>query len=105
MRKLYVLFITFLLMNALHYDLNAQILQKNWWVTNGRVSAIAKNGNTVYLGGDFDYVGPQNASFGIGLNPATGTPSLSIAKANNIIAFFAVADGSGGWYIAGYFTR
>lgn len=36
-----------------------------WWVTDGTVETMAKEGNTIYLGGNFTIVGP-NANHGAG---------------------------------------
>lgn len=74
----------------------------NLWVTNGQVSAIARDGNKLYLGGTFTHVGP-NIPFGTALDIVTGAPDQKFAKPNgNVIA--SVPDGQGGWYICGFFS-
>ncbi|RYZ52465.1 MAG: hypothetical protein EOO14_16715, partial [Chitinophagaceae bacterium] len=85
------------------FSLSAQSPQPNWWVANGTVNTIVQSGNTVYLGGDFNMLGP-NAPNGTAVDGATGVPNLSFAKPNNFVRT-AVPDGSGGWYIGGDFTE
>ncbi|MET0461868.1 MAG: hypothetical protein ABW007_01885 [Chitinophagaceae bacterium] len=41
----------------------SQTLLSDFYVTNGSVSAIASIGNSVYIAGEFSYVG-QNAPYG-----------------------------------------
>jgi trimeric autotransporter adhesin len=73
------------------------------WVANGDVHAVISSGGRIYLGGQFDQVGP-NTGFGVSLNPATGTSVGAFPKVNGEV-YVAVPDGSGGWYIGGDFTR
>ena len=81
----------------------SQTLLPGFYVTNGTVSAIAQHGNTVYIGGSFNYVGP-NAPNGASLDIITGAPNLAFGIPNGNV--YAVApDGNGGWYIGGYFTQ
>lgn len=83
------------------------------FVTNGPVQAIVRAGNTIYIGGRFDRVGPRT---GPGVEVALdgsedpGLPEISGAGASSIVgsggSLSAVApDGSGGWYIGGLFTH
>jgi hypothetical protein len=88
----------------------------NTWITNGNVNAVAPSGNTVYIGGDFNYIGP-NTGGGATIDDATGqvlTPYAKISKQvkNNEGVVTAieggtvnavVPDGGGGWYIGGDF--
>ena len=48
------------------------MIDSTLWVTNGPVTAIARSGNTVYLGGDFLYLGPWTGG-GVPLSNASGT--------------------------------
>jgi hypothetical protein len=43
------------------------------WVTDGTVYAIAQVGDTTYIGGSFDYVGPQTGRGVPGLPPKNGS--------------------------------
>jgi hypothetical protein len=87
------------------YSAFAQDLDTTMWTTDGEVLAIARSGNTIYLGGTFRYVGPRNASNGAVLNQSDGklaqTPPLKIDG----MVLASAADGQGGWYIGGYFTQ
>lgn len=73
------------------------------WVANGPVYAIARTSDNVYLGGGFNYVGPYTGC-GVPLHAATGEPASVYPRVNGII-YSIVADGAGGWYIGGEFTR
>jgi hypothetical protein len=78
----------------------AQEVDTTTWGTNGEVLAISRSGNTIYLGGSFDYVGPNTGS-GVVLDgtngTATGNPSPQVAGPTRAV----VPDGKGGWYIGG----
>src|SRR4051812_44784797 len=72
------------------------------WVTDGSVLAIARTSDAIYLGGDFDYVGP-NTGPAAALDEVTGKPDLSRAKPDGEIKAI-VPDGHGGFYLGGIFT-
>src|SRR5690349_15185252 len=80
----------------------SQTLLPDFGVTNSTVSTIAQSGNTVYIGGSFTYVGPNNY-YGCPVSASTGTPIASFPKPNGLVNV-AIPDGSGGWYIAGSFN-
>ncbi|MDW5593118.1 hypothetical protein VSS74_02130 [Conexibacter stalactiti] len=71
-------------------------------VTNGRVRAIAQVDGKTVLGGDFDYVGPQT---GAGV-PFTRGGAIA-ARYPQVVGevYEAVADGSGGVFVAGEITH
>src|SRR5581483_1382042 len=73
------------------------------WTTNGDVNSVFAAGGRIYLGGDFDQVGPDTGS-GVPLDAATGARPAVFPQVNGPV-FAAVPDGSGGWYIGGLFTR
>ncbi len=77
--------------------------ESQWWIANSDVTSIARENNTVYLGGFFDYVGPVEP-FGAAANKITGQPDLNFINPNGIV-HTAVPDGSGGWYIGGSFSQ
>ena len=76
----------------------AQQLDNTMWGTNGRVDAIARSGNTIYIGGLFTQVGPNTGS-AVLLNGAdgkiAGSPQLQVVGPVHAI----VPDGKGGWYM------
>lgn len=75
----------------------------SWWGTNGRVVDIVAQGGRVYLAGGFDYIGPTTGN-GVPVDAVTGVKAPSTAVVNGPV-YAAVADGQGGWYIGGDFTR
>ncbi|MEI7939658.1 MAG: MBG domain-containing protein [Verrucomicrobiota bacterium] len=73
------------------------------WVANGAVNAVVRTADRIYLAGNFTYVGP-NTGFGVPLDPATQLPAAVFPKLNGGVTA-CVPDGSGGYYVAGYFTQ
>ncbi|MGH8882626.1 MAG: hypothetical protein ACRD0P_35660, partial [Stackebrandtia sp.] len=69
---------------------------------NGNVRASAVVGSTLYVGGDFDFVGPPTGH-GVPLDRTTGTAAAGFPAANGNVAT-VVADGAGGWFLGGTFT-
>lgn len=100
MYKFLLLFISGLLLPLICY---AQDLDTTMWVTDGYIKAIAHGGSKVYIGGSFDYIGP-NTGGGAAVNPVNGqlaTPRFSYVHGD---VKTAVSDEKGGWFIGGKFT-
>jgi len=82
-------------------------------VTNGPVNAVVRAGDTIYIAGRFDRVGPRtgpgvevalDGSQNPGLPEISGAgPTTSFGAGGSLSA--VAADGSGGWYIGGLFTH
>ncbi len=81
----------------------AQTLDSNLPVTNGAVTSMLKDDNTLYLGGVFNYIGPSTGR-GVELNDSTGIYNSNFPKVNGTINV-CVSDSQGGWYIGGEFTK
>ena len=75
----------------------------NTWGTNGYVNSVKRSGNTIYLGGNFNYIGPYTP-FGALINISTGKPVINTVRPNHVV-YVAIPDGSGGWFIGGDFTE
>ena len=71
------------------------------WITNGPVYSTALSGATLYVGGQFNYVGP-NTGAGVTVNTISGVPNPFPVIAGQVRA--AAPDGAGGWYVGGTFT-
>jgi hypothetical protein len=79
----------------------SEVPDAGMWVTDGYVNAMATDGDVTYIGGGFSRVGPNTGSgviFDIP-NDVPVSPYLRIGNEVNASA----GDGSGGWYIGGYF--
>jgi len=60
------------------------------------VYAVAEADGIIYLGGTFDYVGPQTGGFAL-LDATTGAPGRTRIDGSVQV----IPDGAGGWYIGG----
>ncbi|MCZ7557018.1 MAG: immunoglobulin domain-containing protein [Bacteroidia bacterium] len=101
MKRTILLLAVYLLLGLPAYG---QTIQQNLWETNGTVSATVyeQSSNTVYIGGNFSYVGPHTGN-GVALDATSGIRDAAFPKVNGLI-LAAVSDGSGGWFIGGTFT-
>lgn len=81
----------------------AQTLHSDLPVANGPVTAMLKDGSTLYLGGLFNYFGPSTGGGAI-LDSSTGIYNPNFPKVNGSINV-CLPDSLGGFYIGGQFTR
>ncbi len=70
----------------------------DFWITDGEVNALLVTNGVVYVGGNFQNVGPQRA-FGADVDRLTGAVDLGAPKIDGPITA-VVPDGGGGWFIA-----
>ena len=73
------------------------------WTVDGSVLAMARSGDTMYLGGDFTYLGPRTGP--LALLDGTGAPDADFPRVDDGFVNAVAADGSGGWYVGGYFQE
>ena len=73
------------------------------WVTDGTVYSIDSAGDSTYIGGNFSQVGPSTGC-GVPIDTTTGQVLPVYPKVNRVI-YAVAADGEGGFYIGGDFTR
>ncbi|MES2387010.1 MAG: T9SS type A sorting domain-containing protein [Bacteroidota bacterium] len=69
----------------------------------GGVNTIVKSGNTLYVGGTFHFAGPVTGN-GVTINLQNAERPSEFPKVNNTVKT-SIADGYGGWYIGGDFTK
>lgn len=72
------------------------------WVANGPIYSTLQDQSTLYIGGDFTYVGPSTGS-AVAINSTNGTVDSSFPKIDGTVNV-VIQDGAGGWYIGGAFT-
>ncbi len=75
---------------------------EKFWMTDGQIGTIVQNGDIIYVGGTFKNIGPYTG-FGAAIDTSTGSSDTAFPKVNGPITAIA-PDGSGGWYIGGWFT-
>jgi hypothetical protein len=86
----------------------AALSDPKFWFPAGPVNAILATNDTVYIGGDFSYVGPRTGPVAL-FDQATGglqaaPPRINGTPGVNGVVKAVVPDGSGGWFIGGTFT-
>jgi hypothetical protein len=80
----------------------AQAVSQNLWAANGPVNAVVRSGNTIYIGGGFTRLGPATGG-GVPIDAVTASFPANFPKIAGGVKAVA-ADGSGGWFVGGYFT-
>ena len=70
-------------------------------VVRGTVTAVARSGNTIYLGGHFSSIGPSTG--GLALTNGAGTRVDTFPAVEGRI-YAVTRDPRGGWFVAGDFT-
>jgi hypothetical protein len=82
---------------------SAQTADTTFQVANGTVYSTARDGNTIYLCGDFTQFGPPIGSVAA-IDGTSGAVLKPWARVDGTIRA-VIPDGSGGWYIGGDFTH
>ncbi|MCS7084796.1 MAG: hypothetical protein NZ534_01800, partial [Bacteroidia bacterium] len=77
--------------------------RNEFFVANGQVNAVLRDGNYVYLGGEFDYVGPATGAATL-LDKQSAGVDFSFPRVDGEV-YAAVSDGQGGWYLGGLFDK
>ena len=80
-------------------DVDSRLWSVNPW---GSVSAVARVGDRLYVGGYFFSVGPATGG-GVTVDATSGQPVGPYPKIAGVVNA-AISDGRGGWYVGGDFT-
>lgn len=73
------------------------------WTTGGTANDVVRAGDRVYVGGDFDSVGPRTGPFAaIDADSGAVEPGLPYVDGTTNAT---IPDGDGGWYVGGDFER
>jgi len=83
----------------------SQSIDDRLWGTDGTVSALAKSGSTLYLGGNFLGVRPDRSYGWSRWNLSTDELVLPIPSTSELQANEIESDGIGGWYLGGEFRK
>ncbi|SHH50978.1 Por secretion system C-terminal sorting domain-containing protein [Chryseolinea serpens] len=75
-------------------------LQENW-ITDSDVNRIEHSNGYTMLSGYFSQAGPYQGG-GVTTDPTTGVVDTAMPKIHGSVQE-VISDGSGGWYVAGYF--
>ncbi|MEO6026722.1 MAG: T9SS type A sorting domain-containing protein [Candidatus Binatia bacterium] len=79
----------------------AQVIDPSLWGTNGGVSAVARIGSTLYIGGAFTAIGPCTGG-GVPVDRASAVPRVVYPHVAGRVSA-VVSDGAGGWFVGGHF--
>jgi trimeric autotransporter adhesin len=82
----------------------AQSIDRKLWAVEptGRVLAIARAKDTIYIGGNFHSVGPVTGQ-GVPVDTGSGAPLTPYPQISGTVEA-VIGDGQGGWFIGGGFT-
>src|ERR1017187_5223901 len=83
----------------------AAVLDQKFWMTDGPVNAMIVTNGTMYIGGDFSYIGPRTGPVALFDQATGGVRSAPPRIGFNGTVNAVVSDGSGGWFIGGIFTN
>ncbi len=82
---------------------HAQAWDSTAWVADGTVNAMARVGDTLYVGGEFTGFAPATGALAL-VNMSTGDTQPSNPARPGIIRAIE-PDGAGGWYMGGMFDE
>ncbi|MDB6059236.1 MAG: hypothetical protein JWO95_3080, partial [Verrucomicrobiales bacterium] len=82
---------------------NSNIARPEFWATDAPVRCIIETNGTVYIGGDFHYVGYFGGG-GWTVSLSSGVTAATLPKIDGRV-LCAVDDLSGGWFVGGEFTH
>ncbi|HRH35470.1 MAG TPA: hypothetical protein PKY12_10435, partial [Catalimonadaceae bacterium] len=86
------------------FNLLAQTPKRKQFIeTNGPVYTIKKDGNTLYMGGTFSG-GGYNSGRAALVSTTNDFPDPALPRVNGAVNSI-ISDGSGGWFIAGSFSK
>ena len=71
------------------------------WISNSGIGRLEHSNGYTLLSGSFTQVGPYTGS-AVLTNAATGAVDATMPKVNGDV-YVTAPDGSGGWYVGGYF--
>jgi hypothetical protein len=80
----------------------AQEFDPNLWGTNGNILGMARSGNTIYVAGNFNRVGPNTGCF-VPVDRSTGRVLEPFPRVAGVLNA-AISDGAGGWFLGGGIT-
>ncbi len=81
----------------------AEFVDPTLWAAGPVVSALATDGNVLYVGGYLAYAGPNTGALA-GVSAATGARVGYWPRVDGTV-YTVAADGAGGWYVGGLFHR
>ncbi|HVM48036.1 MAG TPA: hypothetical protein VMU04_08415 [Candidatus Acidoferrum sp.] len=98
-----ILIVAFCLAAAPVHGQPARTDDRRFWMPDGPINAILPVSNTVYIAGDFTYLGPRTGPAAL-FDSSTGNLLAVPPRISNTLKA-VVPDGAGGWFIGGNFTN